>query len=182
MEKGNHATNGTVHVRDTGLTWQQILDVSRMTQNKPPSKKPVSPDWIKKLIRSEHSPLRAKTFFIQTEMPYWVAMHFRTHHIGVTWFISSSRTDLTGKERDPNAIVKVACVINAVEVINISRARLCKKASQETREVWRKILYTIHEVEPMLIDACVPNCLHLGRCVEFNPCGGIKPSDWSPCY
>jgi len=182
LEERRKTTNGAVHIRDIGLTWQQVLDVSRMTQNKPRAEKPVSKEWIKTMIRSEHSPLRARSFYIQTKMPYWVAMHFRTHHIGVTWFISTSRTDITNKERDPNAMVYVGCVINAAEIVAISHARLCKKASSETRQIWREILHALMDIDPYLVEFCVPKCLYLGRCVEFKPCGGISSSDWSPCY
>ena len=48
-------------------------------------------------------------------------------------------------------------------------------ASKETREAWKQVVEAIREVDPVLADKCVPECLYRGFCPEFmNPCGYSK--------
>ena len=61
---------------------------------------------------------------------------------------------------------------NAQAIINISRKRLCSCASVETREAWKQVLAAIKEVDPILVDKCVPECIYRGFCPEFiKSCG-----------
>lgn len=64
---------------------------------------------------------------------------------------------------------------NAEEIINISRDRLCRKASKETQDVWRKVVELIGEQDPDLANFCVPKCIFRGGiCPESKSCGFIK--------
>ena len=64
---------------------------------------------------------------------------------------------------------------NAQALINISRKRLCSCAAAETREAWKQVKAAIREVDPVLADKMVPECIYRGFCPEFmNPCGYSK--------
>ena len=68
---------------------------------------------------------------------------------------------------------------NAQAIINISRKRLCSCASVETREAWKQVLEAIKEVDPILVDKCVPECIYRGFCPEFmKPCGYSKTAKY----
>lgn len=161
-----------ITVRSVGLNWIEILNIARATQGKGPLEK-VSGRWIERLIRSEHSPLRFRQHYIEFTCPYWVAMHPRTHWVGVSahdisaTVVESSRTDITHQERDPNREVRIYTIMNAQSVLNVSRSRLCTKTSPETREVWQGVLDVTYCVDPAVVDACEPTCHH---CKEFDPC------------
>ena len=61
--------------------------------------------------------------------------------------------------------------VNAEEIINISKARLCSKASKETREIWQQVLDLLEEVDPDLVKFCHTNCVWHNFCRERKPCG-----------
>ena len=64
---------------------------------------------------------------------------------------------------------------NAQALINISRKRLCNCASKETREAWKQVQESIREVDPIMAEKMVPECIYRGFCPEFmNPCGYSK--------
>lgn len=62
-------------------------------------------------------------------------------------------------------------IINAEELINISRRRLCAKAEAPVREVWSKVIDALAELDPVLAEHCVPECVATGICREPRPCG-----------
>lgn len=61
--------------------------------------------------------------------------------------------------------------VNAEEIIKISKARLCCKASKETREIWQQVLDLLEEVDPDLVKFCKRPCVWHGFCRERMPCG-----------
>lgn len=62
---------------------------------------------------------------------------------------------------------------NAQAFINISRKRLCKGcASFETRMAWEVIIDALKEIDPVLAEKCVPECLYRGFCPERKRCCG----------
>lgn len=66
---------------------------------------------------------------------------------------------------------------NAQAFINISRKRLCNCASKETREAWKLVIEYLKEVDPILAEKCVPECLYRGFCPEFDGCCGYCNTD-----
>lgn len=60
---------------------------------------------------------------------------------------------------------------NAQALINISRKRLCNKASKETREAWEKAKEAVGKVDPVMADKMVRNCVYRGFCPELECCG-----------
>lgn len=76
------------------------------------------------------------------------------------------------KKFDREKPVNMGLLLNAEEIINISRARLCAMAAQETRDIWRKALDIIEEVDPDLVKFCVRPCVErCGLCRESKSCG-----------
>ena len=131
-------------------------------------------EWIKRLVEAEHSPIRELWFGIKMEIPYWIAMHFRTHHIGVNHYVQTQRTDRTGINRDElkqSEIVSHIMSINAQELINMAHKRLCRQASPETRQVMKMIVEEVIKVAPYMKDVLVPLCIYRnGKCTEINSC------------
>ena len=65
---------------------------------------------------------------------------------------------------------------NAQAFINISRKRLCYGcASEETRFAWQLVIGALKEVDPILAEKCVPECLYRGFCPEKKrSCGYVN--------
>lgn len=61
---------------------------------------------------------------------------------------------------------------NAQAFINISRKRLCKCASKETREAWIQVIEYLKTIDPILAEKCVPECVYRGFCPETDRCCG----------
>lgn len=153
--------------------WWDVKEAALRTAGKEP-KTPPDSAWKYRLLYAEHSPIRALTFkWVWDSIKYWVSVHFVRHKIGVEHFVRSQRTDRTGLNRDllpQDAEVSHTMILNAQAVINISRKRLCNRASRETREKWIEFLNYLRAVEPELYDLCVPECLYRGFCPEMICC------------
>lgn len=61
-------------------------------------------------------------------------------------------------------------LLNAEEIINISKLRLCRRASKETRDVWQEVKEQVAKVDPDLAFMMVPQCIYRG---------GICPENYS---
>lgn len=174
-------------------SWKDVLNAARFTQRKELLDKEPSTKFKKNIIKAEHSPLRCLMFNIDMyDIPYRTSVHF-VRHVHAQPFGSTSRPDTDGtmpprseqKKDDP---VNLRLFLNAEEIINISRKRLCSRAEKETRKVWQQVINTLRETEPELANACVPNCLYRGFCPEFESCGfsnselfDLKRSDYINC-
>ena len=134
----------------------------------------VDDEWKKRLIESEHSPIRELWFGIQMEIPYWVSVHFVRHHIGVNHYVQTQRTDRTGINRDElpqGEIVSHIMSVNAQELIFMAHKRLCKQASEETRQVMQEIVKQVITLCPYMKDVLVPMCVYRnGKCTEMFSC------------
>lgn len=75
---------------------------------------------------------------------------------------------------DRYAPQSMALLLNAEEIINISRKRLCAKASAETREIVEAAIDKVSECDPDLAKHCVKPCVYCGFCREAKPCGYMK--------
>ena len=156
-------------------TWREVADAARTTIGLEAGTGEPSSSWKRRMILAEHSPIRKLHInWKWTDLLWWVQTHFTRHHVGVEWFVSTSRTDRTGIDRSTigqDAPVNVEGVANPQAIIYISRKRLCNQASKETREAWKAFLETFKESEPELYGACVPDCIYRGWCYEYKSCG-----------
>lgn len=161
--------------------WQKIKDATMNTIGKTTGRYPTS-DWKRKLILSEHSPIRLMKFYWRwINIEYWVSTHFVRHKIGIEHFVSTQRSDRTGMSRGqlPQcATVNHACEADAQTLINISRKRLCYCASKETREAWQAVKDEIAKTEPELASCMVPECIYRGFCPEMKTCGYSKTEQY----
>lgn len=162
--------------------WDAVLRTARTTVGKKDLDKEPSDEFKRAILISEHSPIRALTYEVTwPSIPYWVSTHFRTHHIGFkateddVYFIQTSRSDRTETNRDElSQTAPVICriILNAQSIINVSRVRLCKLASPETRIAWEVFIDKLKEIEPLLAAVCQPNCIYRRQCPEGkNTCG-----------
>ena len=131
-------------------------------------------EWLERLIKAEHSPIRELWFGIKMIVPYWVSVHFVRHHIGVNHYIQTQRSDRTGVLRDEKPqgeLVSHIMSVNAQELIFMAHKRLCKQASVETREVMKMIVKEVIKVAPYMKEVLVPLCVYRnGKCTEMFPC------------
>ncbi|MDD2600762.1 MAG: thymidylate synthase ThyX [Kiritimatiellae bacterium] len=157
------------------FTWREIADAARTTIRMEEGTKEPTSAWKRKILLSEHSPIRLMLFkWKWINLKYWVSVHFVRHKIGIEHFVSTQRTDRTGVCRDEvsqDATVHHQCAANAQSIIFISRKRLCAQASAETNAAWKLVLAEIKSCEPELCQLCVPECVYRGFCPEFKSCG-----------
>lgn len=159
--------------------WQRVVDAARFTQGKKGLGHEPSEKFKRQMIVSEHSPLRLLEFDIKVyNIPYCNMGHF-VRHVHAQPFVSTSRPDITGAkisrhEMPQDAPVNMQLSVNAQEIINISRLRLCAKADVTTRKIWRNVIEMLANIEPELADACVPQCVLRGYCPEMKCCGYIN--------
>ena len=170
--------NVKVTVTDVGGTYRDVANAARTTINMAEGDKEISEEYMYKMYKCEHSPIRLRQFRIVIEnCPSWVATHFCRHHIGVEKFVSTQRTDRTGVDRNKlpqDAPVRLEMWANAQAMINISRKRLCSCASKETRQIWIRVLDELYKIDEPLYKCCVPECLYRGHCPEYKGCGYDK--------
>ena len=167
-------------------SWTDVLNAARFTQRKAPHSGEPSINWKKKIIKAEHSPLRCLMFNIDFyDIPNYVSVHL-VRHVHAQPFVSTSRPDIDGKqipreEQKKIDPVNMRLFLNAQEIINISRARLCNKAEVETRKIWKQVIDELRKIEPELAVACVPNCVYRGMCPEIKSCG-LSDSEMFPMF
>lgn len=156
-------------------TWREVADSARTTIHQDAGTKEPSDKWKKQILLAEHSPIRTLQFkWKWLDIAYWVSVHYVRHWLGIVHFVSTSRTDRTGVDRNEllqNNPVDHECEANAQALINISRKRLCNKASHETREAWEAVKDEISKTDPIIASVMVPECVYRGFCPEFMSCG-----------
>lgn len=161
-------------------SWKDVLNAARFTQRKELLDKESSDGFKKKIIKAEHSPLRALMFYIDLyDIPYYTAMHFRTHKLVHLPLVTTGRPDIDGnmKPREKqlkSEPVNMRLMLDAQEIIAISKVRLCTKAEKETRLVWLEVINSLHKIEPFLSVACQPSCVYRGFCPEIKSCGYVN--------
>lgn len=157
----------------TDKDWEWVKTCTLNTVGKKSLTKPTD-EWKKKLIESEHSPIRELWFGIRMQIPYFVSVHFVRHHIGVNHYVQTQRTDRTGVNRDElpqGEFVSHVMSVNAQELVFMAHKRLCKQASEETRQVMKMIVDEVIKVCPQMKSVLVPLCVYRnGKCTEFFPC------------
>jgi hypothetical protein len=161
------------HPTDADWQWCKTctLNTVGMTSTKLPTE-----EWKKKLVESEHSPLRELWFGIKMEIPYWVSVHFTRHHIGVNHYVQTQRNDRQENydrtTAPQGATVSHIMSVNAQELVFMAHKRLCRQASKETCEVMEEIVRQVLELNPEFAEVLVPLCVYRnGACTEFNCCG-----------
>lgn len=159
----------------TDIDWLEMKNQCRSTVGKDDTSTVPTNDFIKKLLISEHSPIRLGTIkFRWKDIKSWVSVHFARHWLGWDKWVSTQRTDRTGTNRDKSpqdTPVNMDINANIQACINVSRYRLCYQASPETREQMEDLKQTItKQVSEEIGNVLVPNCIYRAGCPEFKMC------------
>lgn len=185
--------------------WKRVVNAARRTWGKPPIDKEPSDAFKKSILLAEHSPIRLLEYdFTISDIRQWVTVHLVRHHEGCEKFVHTQRQDINDeiekitktivdiftregllnpawKERDylfqgQENDMDMTC--NAQAFINISRKRLCFGCpSPETRKAWELVIEALREVDPILAEKCVPECVYRGFCPEKKRCCGYVYTD-----
>ena len=153
--------------------WKRCLLLARCTQGKFDAPNEPSEEWKRKILRSEHSPIRTLMFTIKMEnIPYCNSVHFVRHKYGVEHYVQSQRKNPDRGAERQDAPVTHIMDINTQELIFMARKRLCYKADKVTREIMISICEKVWELEPAMSEVLLPACGCCGEnCREFVPCG-----------
>ena len=157
-------------------SWSLVRDMALNTVWKTGGGAEPSYSWKRGILRAEHSPIRCLMFRIDMiGIPSFVSVHFVRHKFGVEHFVSSNRIDRNGGRDGITrwSPVNHSMVVNAQELMFMSRRRLCMNASKETRWTMLAIREGVRKVDQVLADFMVPSCEYIGRCPEITPCGGL---------
>lgn len=132
--------------------------------------------WKKAMLTARHSPIRELNFaFELVNIPYWVSVHLCRHHVGCQPYVQTQRNDRQGKydrnSAPQSAPVNMIWTMNAEALLTIANKRLCTNASEETREVVKRMCKLVMEYCPEFIDDLVPACFYSGVCHEMKCCG-----------
>lgn len=150
--------------------WQEVVDDCRETVGKGELGRDPSDAFKRRILISEHSPVRALTIRWRWEnIKSWVATHWVRH----VWncFVSTQRSDRTGTPRDKlpqDSLVNFRGEANVQHLIDTWRKRLCFQASPETREYAEDFKSTLKDVEPEIANVLVPHCVYRCGCPEFD--------------
>lgn len=153
--------------------WQEVVNDCRSTVGKEDLGKEPSSSFKRRILLSEHSPIRDIIFkWRWSEIKSWVATHWTRHK----WecFVKTQRSDRTGVNRDDSpqsTSVTFTGEANVQALIDTMRKRLCFQASEETRAYAESLKLEIGKVEPEISDVLVPNCIYRCGCPEMSCCG-----------
>lgn len=166
-------------IKKIAVDWKEIKNECRHTDNKEDTSKEATEKFVKQLLISEHSPIRlARIKWSWDGIKSWISVHFARHWLGWEKWVSTQRTDRTGVNRDKSpqdTPVNMDVEANAQALINVSRYRLCKQASKETREYVMDLKASIKEKgQKEISNVMVPNCIYRMGCPEFDCCGHIQ--------
>lgn len=182
--------------------WKRVVNAARRTWGKEQIDHDPSDRFKRTILLAEHSPIRLLEYdFTIANIRQWVTVHLVRHHEGCEKFVHTQREDINkeieemtrrilemledeGLLRDGwrarDYMFQGECndmdmTCNAQAFINISRKRMCRCASPETRYAWNIVIDALREVDPILAEKCVPECVYRGFCPEsMRSCGYDK--------
>jgi hypothetical protein len=158
--------------------WKRVKNHCRTTDNKDFTENEPTEEFMKKLLISEHSPIRLLEFdWSWKSIYYWVSTEWSRHKFEK--FISSQRDDrlkddIPRGEKPQNALVNFDGYANMQNVIDAWRKRLCFMATKEARELAEDFKIELHKYSPLESDVLVPNCIYRMGCPEFKSCKYIN--------
>lgn len=159
----------------TDFDWTFVKNACRNTVNKSATDIEPTREFKRKILISEHSPIRSlKIKWIWEGIKSWVSVHFARHWLGWEKFISTQRSDRTNIDRDKSpqdTPVNMIIDANAQSLINVGRVRLCYQASPETRTQFENLKTKLYDYDIEIADVLVPNCVYRHGCSEtFGMC------------
>ena len=139
-------------------------------------------EWKRKMLEARHSPIRYLRFsFLLEDIPSWVSVHL-CRHVHAQPYVRSQRNDRQDaydRNKAPqDSPVSMIWDMNAEELLVIANKRLCKQASEETRNVVEAMCRKVMETNPEFKEVLVPMCkYHGGVCHEIKPCYKEKSNE-----
>ena len=155
-------------------SWKRVKNHCRTTVNKSFTDNEPTKDFKKRLLISEHSPIRLlEVDWTWEKIKYWVSTEWSRHKFEK--FITSQRDDrmideIPRDKKTQDALVNYDGYANAQNTIDAWRKRLCYQATSEARQLAEEFKIELHKVEPEWSDVLVPNCIYRNGCPEFNMC------------
>lgn len=172
----------TIEIRKD--SWKQALNLARKTIGKEPLDKEPSENWKYKILKAEHSPIRAVEYIISFEgIKQWITTHLVRHWLGFIPFVHSQRDDrrqldCSRDDLPQGALNDMSVLCNAQALINISRKRLCNNAHSETRKCWEQVKSEMSKIDPIMSKVMVRECIYRGHCPELNCCGYVNTEQY----
>ena len=155
--------------------WERCYMLALNTMGKKYAGTKVTNEWMHKMLKSKHSPIRTLMFTIRMTIPYYVSTHFVRHKIGVEHFVQSQRNDRQAnydRETAPqSAMVSHVMEINAEQLMFMANRRLCGMADKTTRYIMQGICRGVEKLCPEFVGHLKPMCEYLHECPEFKSCG-----------
>lgn len=155
--------------------WKRVKNHCRTTDNKDFTYKNATDTFKRKLLISEHSPIRLLEFdWSWKGIAYWLSTEWSRHKFEK--FISSQRDDrlkdeTPRAEKPQGALVNFDGYANMQNLIDAWRKRLCYQATYEARNLAYDFKARLEITNPIETNVLVPNCVYRGGCSEFTPCG-----------
>lgn len=154
--------------------WKRIKNHCRTTVNKQFTDNEPTEQFKKKILISEHSPIRLLEIDWSWEkIKYWVSTEWSRHKFEK--FITSQRDDrmideIPRDKKQQDALVNYDGYANAQNTIDSWRKRLCYQATPEARQLAEEFKIELHNIEPEWSNVLVPNCVYRCGCPEFSMC------------
>lgn len=158
--------------------WKRVKNHCRTTNNKEFTENDATETFKKKLLVSEHSPIRLLEFdWSWGSIYYWVSTEWSRHKFEK--FISSQRDDrlkddVPRGEKPQNALVNFDGYGNMQNLIDAWRKRLCFMATKEARELAEDFKAELRKTNKSESDVLVPHCIYRAGCPEFESCKFIN--------
>lgn len=154
--------------------WKRVKNHCRTTVNKKFTDNEPTEDFKKKLLISEHSPIRLLEFdWTWAGIKYWLSTEWSRHKFEK--FITSQRNDRQSNyDRNSarqDSLVNFDGYANMQNLIDAWRKRLCFCATKEARELAEDFKTELSKTHPLEASVLVPNCVYRGGCCEFSGCG-----------
>lgn len=172
MIKKNYSTETRVNwVSDS---WTRVKNHCRTTVNKEFTGNKPSTEFKKKLLISEHSPIRLlEVDWTWKNIKYWTSGEWARHKFEK--FITSQRDDrmkdtISRDDKPQSAPVTYDGFANAQNTIDSWRKRLCYQATPEARLLAESFKESLTAIEPEWGNVLVPNCIYRCGCPEFDMC------------
>lgn len=163
--------------------WTRVKNHCRTTDNKDFTEKEATDTFKKKLLISEHSPIRLLEFdWSWKGIKYWVSTEWSRHKFEK--FISTQRDDrlkddISRDKKPQDALVNFDGYANMQNLIDAWRKRLCPQAHPEARRLAEDFKSELSKTHPLEADVLVPHCVYRLGCPEFVGCGFFdKWLDW----
>ena len=155
-------------------SWKRVKNHCRTTVNKSFTDNEPTKEFKKKLLISEHSPIRLLEIdWTWEKIKYWVSTEWSRHKFEK--FITSQRDDrmiddIPRDKKTQDSLVNYDGYANAQNTIDSWRKRLCYQATPEARNLAEEFKLELHKIEPEWADVLVPNCIYRCGCPEFSMC------------